>query len=288
MNRSPVVIVLLLAAGATLVSCSEPKSTSLSISDDAVKSYSSTRAILDPSTGSITLPLDKYAMSWSDLNLVASANDKLIDSCLRTSSFTNPLLSLNRSTRVVPEDRRYGPWSPALATRWGYGSPADDVASRGDTLLASQSQMWQSAQEQCYRSTKLLPSLSYSDSKASGAKSLIAVGAQGAGEAAVYAASQPAWTSARSKWWDCLRKNGIEPRTGANEWVPNGAGDGESAVRTAITDVMCKSQTGLVATLSNLEARYQRAYEAKNEAALSAQRAKVDSELQKAKQILGV
>ena len=283
---------LILLAGALvavplLSSCASAPTASappLSVDVSKVESYSSTMALLDPVAGTIALPLDAYAMNDDDLILVETANDHLMDDCLKKSGFRNPLLDVDRRQGVRIADRRYGVWTDAEA-RYGYDLPPNPTADKLSELLQKQSQAWSDAQGKCYTKSAPLPILTLTVADAN--KTVVALGARGATEAFVYASGTKEWKKARQDWWDCMSGQGLTPRTGPEDWGPVIPADAEAALRTASIDVACKRKVDLVQRLANIEARYQAAFVAENQAALNTERGRVDQVLNKAKEIVG-
>lgn len=275
-------LTVMLLAGCASTSIPEPNQ--LSVDDSQIAHYESVIALLDRDTGTITLPLDAYAMSRDEAILIEMANDQLMDDCLQHYGLRNPLLRVDRRQAVRYADRRYGVWTDA-EVRYGYELPPNPLGDTISGLLSQQSQQWSDVQAKCYTESDPLPLLTLS---AAGAlDSVIAVGARGAIEAYVYAAGTPEWKQARKDWWDCMSSNGLTPRTGATQWGPEIPASQEAALRAANIDVACKREVDLVQRLANLEARYQAAFVSENQAALVAQRNKVEEVLNRAREIVG-
>jgi len=278
--------VLILAALAACTGAPPPAGApvTLSLSTSDVAPYAGAHAELDPAKGFIVEPLDAYAMSFADTRLIESANDVLIDRCMRKAGYANVLTRLDRSREHQAENRRFGIWSPQLAAAYGYGLPPR--SDEGDDLLAAQSAAWGEVWKNCYRTTETLPALRYDSADAFAQDSVIAVGERGYNEADRYASEAPDWTRARHDWWSCLEKEGLTPRKGVEEWSPVVPSDPEAAIRTATIDVACKQQVDFIPRMTDLETSYQAAYIAKHEAALETQRAAVRKVVQHAKAIL--
>lgn len=258
-----------------------------SLDDDTVGQFSSVIALLDRELGSITLPLDSYAMNRAEATQIEIANDILLDRCLRESGLRNPYLGkIDRTESPLIADRRFGPWTSSV-NQYGYELPPNPVADQIGNILVAQDQQYSDAEARCFEDTEFLPLLTYDDSQANADESPISLGARGVVEAYGYAQASPDWQAARTDWWDCMRDQGVTPRTGPTDWAPEIPADPEAAIRTAAIDVGCKDRVDLVQRLSNLEARYQAAFESEHLGALQAQRQEVEGLLETAASILG-
>ncbi len=286
-KRAPYLIAVPLIV-AMLTGCTSASPTSsdeLSVDESELSQYRSVVALLDPQSGTITLPLDAFFMSDDERRLIETANDQLMDNCLQRYGFQNPLLGLDRRLGVVGfADRRYGVWSDEVL-RYGYDIPPSPVGDQITAALIAQSKEWGDAEAKCYTESDPLPILT--SGAVDAPDTVIALGARGVTEAYVYAASTPEWKQARQDWWACLSREGLTPRTGPTEWTPDIPTDAEAALRVANIDMACKTEVNLVQRLADLEARYQAAFAADNQAALVAQRGKVEEVLEQAGEIVG-
>ncbi|MEJ1230713.1 MAG: hypothetical protein WDM88_09150 [Galbitalea sp.] len=114
----------------------------LSISSSTITKYSSVHATLSYTAGTITLPLDSYEMGWHDQTLIESANDILMDRCLRKSGYSNPLVNLDRESASEPMDRSFGVWVEASVAANGYNVPTNEVDEQAIALVANESTGW--------------------------------------------------------------------------------------------------------------------------------------------------
>lgn len=145
---------------------------------------------------------------------------------------------------------------------------------------------WSNQLNACYGSTEQLPLL-VSGIVDADASRIIAVSSRGESEAYLAATGDAQWKAAREEWWDCLRDEGLVPQTGDADWGPPVPTELEEQIRVAIIDASCKEETDLVQRLGDVEARFQAAFIASEEAALREQRDEVDVVLREARAIVG-
>lgn len=178
-------------------------------------------------------------------------------------------------------DREYGLWNTEFVKQFGYfsaPSPAEQVLNEDS---ANGGQSWADALDSC----SAQPPVELRDLIPSNEETTKSLVARIRTEAYNAASSDPAWQSARELWWGCLRKAGLDPRTGAGEWNTRQAYDllmtvggqgqpanSEELIRVAYAEAKCNDETGMAQTLGNLEAAYQPPLIDRNQAALNSEK----------------
>lgn len=283
--------VAVLAFSALLASCSQSGTASApSVSPDT-----SAKAVFDADTGTVTMPLDAYDPSeqTKDAAVTGTAGQLAIAQCMKAKGLEYPVD--DRSVSFVPtEARPYGVWDVKLAAREGYNL-TNDKASKADKRIEklSQDQAWSGAVGECQSSTaseraKFGPSDEELNS------SLVT---RLKNEAFDLASAQPQWSQGIEAWRSCLKQKGLTPRTGAGEWsskegldlISQMPPDGEPSprkeeeIRVATLEAQCNESTHLSVTLGDLQAGYEAALIAQNQAALNDVKSKNQSFVEAAK-----
>ncbi len=248
--------------------------------------FADARAVLDRTAQRIELPLDRYLMSDSEMRIVEHANAILIDECMEDAGFDYPAADGDWAAIAPTSERPYGLWSVESASQYGYDLPADPALEAISASGAYMTPDWSSELNACYGSTEQLPLL-VSGIVDADASRITAASSRGESEAYLAATADPQWKAAREEWWDCLRDEGLVPQTGDADWGPPVPAEREEQIRVAIIDASCKEETDLVQRLGDVEARFQAAFIASEEAALREQRDEVDVVLREARAIVG-
>lgn len=253
-------VIAVAASAALLTSCSAPD----------IASYENIRARLDVDTATIRFPLDDYSLSGTDALRLEHANEILLSRCLAQRGFDDPRATLDVKDLVVAPDRRYGIWTTAQAETRGYAlptSPADDAITEQER---AQPQAWWDASTQCIASTEQLPvvePLAHTDE--------MRVVDDGIVRASDEAKADEHWKAARQKWVDCIAADDLTPQSSTSLVPTLPADDDEAQRKIALIDVRCKTSTGVVQTMADIEARYQQAYIDEHADELNSVRARV-------------
>jgi hypothetical protein len=244
--------------------------------------YASVRAKLDPAAGTIQLPLDQYAMSARESDVVQHANALLVKGCMAKSGLEYPRATENWDTKAVPQDRRYGLWSMDMAQKFGYDLPEDSRSKAIDKIEATLPDSWWTAWNQCIdQKVKQLPLMGELEN----AGHLSPVDS-GIVEAHNELVASSTYSKVWSSWSDCITKAGLLPEKDKGVMAPQLPKSVESQARAAVIDVGCKQKINAIQTLADIEAKYQMAYIDQNESALVAYRSKADTVLVHARQII--
>ncbi|QHC65956.1 hypothetical protein GSU68_04740 [Rathayibacter sp. VKM Ac-2759] len=240
--------------------------------DIDISGYSDVHAVLDRSEESIVYPIDAFFISRDDLGRVTRANDLLWDDCMREGGRTYPPASFDLTHSVDAPDTPFGIWDPDGAARHGYAlDPSLDAeleAANAAMVAASQADPgWDAALEACLESVDRLPELGRDFAWETPQVSELPQSIRN--DATSLAMADERWEPARQAWTDCLVARGLALQTDVESpWAPQVPEDPEAAIRTAVLDVQCKEETGLVETLSSLHAQYQAALIDRHRAAL--------------------
>ncbi|MFC5931850.1 hypothetical protein D6T64_04360 [Cryobacterium melibiosiphilum] len=238
-----------------------------------VDSYSSVRAVLSEQSEAIGLPLDDYLMTSSDESAAQAANFILMNACMEESGLEYELGKIDWSDVGGLPDRRYGLWSADNAARYGYNIPTDAAVADAYATVdeKSEDETYYNSSMNCVQSIDAVPIIRADYEGDANVTNLTEVATRGVSEAQQYAREQSEWDAAIDEWHQCATDAGLTVDASGDEevWTPRlPATDEESRVKIAVVDVACKSQVQLIQRLSDLEARYQAAYIAENEARL--------------------
>ncbi len=252
--------------------------TACSPADSKVPDGTST-AKLDPSIGSISLPLDDYSVTKEQFLLIDRANNLLLEDCVTAAG--QPMVPAE-TTAAIGDDRRFGIWVPEFAEKYGY-DPVPELTKIGyasgvqDTTKES-IETFEGCKEKMSQELLpvLLPNLAGTSSPVQ----------KGLDESKSQAAASSDWKQAREDWFECQEANGLKPRRADNQWGPELPDDREGQIRIASQDVACKTEVRLVQRLGDVLARFQSEYIGKNHAALIAEQKKRDEVLAKADQVV--
>lgn len=254
--------------------------TGCSVSSSAsVEPNQSAHARLDPDTGEILTPLSDYDLidTNRDIETLNHALRIYIRACMEQLDLPYSVAAVTDEDRIV-DDRPYGIWYEPNARVYGFGL----APSLSDTVLnqdrAAGGQAWSEAEQKCSAKAEgdadLMTFMPTNEELNTSIVPTIRT------EAYQLASADPKWQKAREKWWNCLRKAGLDPQTGAADWgteqdVPTSVGSdgqvewGEEAIQVAFTQAECNNSTGLTQALADLEASYQVPLIEKNQSALN-------------------
>jgi len=238
-----------------------------------ISGYADVRAELDVEAETIRYPIDAFFLAPEQLATVAHANDLLWDACMEEGGRSYPPAAFDMSASLHRQDTYYGIWSPDRAARLGYSfdasaAEAADAAAQAMMAADQDDSGWGPAFDACVETVERLPLIGR-DIALDEDQEVFDLPQAVRDDAKMLASRSPRWDEARAEWSDCLTAKGLllqEDET--SPWAPEVPEDPEAAIRTAVLDVQCKEETGLVETLSSLEAQYQAALIDQNRAAL--------------------
>lgn len=239
----------------------------------------SVTAKLDQATGQIITPLSEYDLTDSDVD-IALINQAVRVWTARCMSEAGYRYSATMAEVAISDDREYGIWFEPNARiyGWGYAPSSVDATVQEEAMAGGQE--WQDAERECGERAgedpvlaEILPSQQeQTDSMVPNLRT----------EAYRLASSDPEWQEAREVWWECLRAEGLEPLSGAQDWLSaqskaslEAAGGEptpeqlEEQIVLASIEARCNNETGLTQRLGDLVASYQAPLIEKNQAALN-------------------
>lgn len=229
-------------------------------------------AVVDPVSGTIELPLDRYGMTDTERRTLEYAFDVVVSECMAARGFEYAVI--DRREIQVKSDWRYGVWVESEVAKYGYGFPTDPATAELEKLNSAEYPPgWHDANTECGHE---------------GASVVIAEPLTTEQQAFNYydvvMASDQAEDVVR-EWKDCLDDQGVTPPN--DGWMPPEAEDAptEQQIAIALVDVRCKDDVDLVERLADLEADAQQATLDEREAEFAEQRAAIDEALQAAQQL---
>lgn len=231
----------------------------------SIAEYDSVTAVLDPTAGTVQLPLDRYQLSESaNSALMNDALNVLASDCLVEAGYA-PLNAPRTQPGGPVEDRLFGRWSVSLAEKYGTDPDPRERSSLIDT--SAQGAEYTEKYQHCYDAAKekigdhldalTAPGIAYKISY----NAYEAVLKDSAGKAAV------------EKSLGCMEDKGItvQRENGAGPSDDYRTQPSEEQLRVATLAARCRMDTGAIQTLYDLDARYQSAYIAQYEAQLTSQ-----------------
>lgn len=269
MKISAPATVLALLGGLLLTACA----------DDTVTPDPSATARLDRENGIVVLPLDEYATSPADEDVMTRARLAILRSCLQPKGHNGVAPP---ESAAYAEQRPYGLWLPERAAHNGFAlEPREDAAD-----LVPPPGGWSNEADPAFNAA-------YEECQPKVMDQMLAVSGPPVGAGSVagsltldarsLAAGDPRWEAAREEWKQCLRDRGLTPRDGEGAWSSREAvdlldrqGDPDTAkreeIRIAVIEADCNEQKNLTQRLGDVEAGYQAALMKGKEAALEEQK----------------
>ncbi|WP_344207396.1 hypothetical protein [Microbacterium mitrae] len=235
------------------------------------------QAQLDPVAGTAQLPLDAYSASFAEDNIVDYAIDLKLAKCAQEEGV--PLQAIDRRTfspRVGY--RTFGIWVLDEAAKYGYDvrpRTADEqkilesntaVAGTEDTI------------ERCLNeAVDSFPRVQQVETLA------------GRGEIESYdlTMSDAEAKAIIADWNSCVEEEGLSLVEGATLQPNTEGASTEQVLEIAIIDVQCKQKLNVVQQLADIQASYQTVFITENQAALNAERAKIDETIAIAEAYIG-
>lgn len=241
--------------------------------------FGDVKAELNYEDGTVTYPLDEYALTGNDARLVDSANAVLIERCMAQSGLDFP--RANAEWRSIPPtpDRMFGLWSPRIAESYGYDLPPRDEAL--SELEAAKPESWWDAYRSCHDSAELLPAMA----PLTGDPNNPSPVDRGYRESFQNTRGSSAFEDAKNAWIDCIAEQGLSAEDGPIlvPVLPEGR---EQQLRVAIVDVGCKESLGTMQQIADVMAQYQAAYIDAHEGELAEFRQQAVDALNAAKEVL--
>lgn len=253
-DRGRSVVALAFTALLLLSGCSTPN----------VEGFRDVRALIDQDSGTITLPLDAYALNARQQVVIEHANALLVAQCMEEQNLPYPRADEEwDNLRPFPE-RRFGLWLRNQAEISGYDVPLDEGTKQIDALEQSYPDEWWEAAFVCLDITEQMPLMG---TEVNG--ETISVAARGTLEASDAAMRDPAWAEALEPWASCLAERGIATYDAVTA-VPQLPDDLEAQARIALIDVECKESNGTIQALADVMSQHQAVYVAQHENELNA------------------
>jgi hypothetical protein len=260
---------LVAATALTLTACGAPDLTS----------YDDVRAQLNYADGTVTYPLDDYALNAAEALDVERANAVLVHGCMVDFGLDFPRAD-DEWWRFPPTpDRLFGLWSPEVAELYGYGLPPRDEELA--ELEAAQPESWWNTYRGCLESTDQLPILT----ALRGDPNNPSVVDRGWRESVTNTQGSAALQELKAEWVECIAEEGLVAVEGPL-LVPELPESVEEQLRIALVDVTCKESLGTMQRLADVLAQYQAAYIDGHESELNDYRDRALAVLDEARQVL--
>jgi len=256
------------------------------------------RAVFDERTGEIRFPIDDYSLisTLADDDLFTTAFNIDLGRCMRAKGFIFRADQVPKpSAEDHTADRRYGLWDVEEAKRLGLSVPNPPFSQVFEDDHVAGGEKWEAAVENCQANPSPDFAGVFPTNKELAGDTLPN---RIANDASTWAREQPEWNAAREAWWACLRKDGLTPETSSQSWsvseskaIPRGEDgvalpDNPQSIRIAYSQARCNVETGMARTLGNLEASYQAALIAKNQAALNVLKTEKTERLKRARDFI--
>lgn len=102
----------------------------------SIEEFSDVHAKLQPETGSVSLPLDEYAVNDDFSFQVTLTHAKAVaaNACMEKKGYQNPYAAIDWDSIVARENRMYGPWDVTTAQTYGFGLDPSRGTPKLDTL----------------------------------------------------------------------------------------------------------------------------------------------------------
>lgn len=220
-------------------------------------------AVLNLQTGEIDMPLDEYdiAARWADDALLEQALRVAALPCMEAHGHSYTAAHVQADPASSVGDRTYGIWNVEHAQKYGYGAGANPVntAEAADQAAAPDPEQWSNDRYACFTEAKQQIAHIYPVDYLTKSEVVGRIGS----DAYALAQKDPQWQAARDEYAACLTEHGLVAATGPGRWgstAPEAPGfdwESEEAMRVAITEAQCNTDTQLTQRLGNLEAAYQ-------------------------------
>jgi hypothetical protein len=238
------------------------------------------RAEVNPDSGSISLPLDRFMLTEPEQYEIFAAQGLAFDSCVAEAGV--PVEPRGSSTVGATASRRYGVWFRPEAERYGYGLPDSlmpdagaaveaDAEAPTDAEMAVYEQCNGSDDVQRFESTRIRAGFDYAEETT------------GLTDRAL---SSDDAQDVFSEWKSCLAESGLTVDETRSPWAIAGTSlePTESNIRAALMDIACKERTDYIQRLADIEAAMQAPIVEEHLAELQDMRAEYDDMLDDARQ----
>lgn len=210
----------------------------------------------------LTLPLDEYLLTTTDLDVLSQGRDSLMQRCLaRLGAPYTP--KTRESIKIETNERRYGLADPELAKEHGYHMPGGEKPAeeyppslipliRGETATHNGTPVPEGgcageAQRELHEA-ELQKGLSTPQKINM--------------ESYVKSQKDPAVTKASEEWSHCMSESGHkypDPLSAINDQEFRGATPSPHEKEVALADVLCKRRVNLIGVWADTESTYQQA-----------------------------
>ncbi|MDR1214910.1 MAG: hypothetical protein LBK54_12655 [Propionibacteriaceae bacterium] len=240
-------------------------------------------ALLDWKSATITLPIDRYGMSLSEMLMVEAAGGLEFARCVwQTDDY--PPAAVEEAVRYIGSTPmanhwRYGSWDADYMARHGYEGVLDDPLM----LLVGQSR----EQNQVCLERMRGMGLALLSSEHIGDSSGAPLG-RGSWQSYEQTMADPAFLSLLERWRNCVGQAGyaIETDSPANAVKKDHAWSEEQMLRANLVEAECADSMGYTQQVADIEAAYQLEYIRQHEAELVRAKQEADERLATATRIL--
>lgn len=290
-SRRAIQLTFALAATSLLVSCSTKDPSANVVNEIPVAARGAT---LDVSTETITWPLDRYALSVAEMDTVYYAQDLLTRNCARAKGVDLPVVPRGLSVPATnprgtvlgggERNRTWGPWNPEWAAKWGEKQPPPSAQSQALMELNSSPTEREDVRAACFAADDV-QSLQEGLDEAMAQDTVVG---RAFGTAVGQAEKDSRSLKAAADWAQCMNQGGVPIKgDGLGVFFETGGEElsEEDGIARALIDTGCKEKVSLVQRMADIEAAYQLQYIEKHQSALTAERAKTDEIVNRAKAI---
>ncbi|WP_157553434.1 hypothetical protein [Jiangella gansuensis] len=283
---------LLLAMGACAGSQGDDD---VAVPADPAPAARAANSVASPPAGTLVLPLDAYAFSAAEDQVLGQAAEAAVIACFEARGFDAADAHPLPFTRAVADDasarheRRYSVTDPDVAARHGYHPPdTTDVreefyASHTEPELAALVGSGDGAPDGCLHQAEAATTAGDEAALRAGEELVSEVQA----DAWHGAMADPRVVEAFRAWSACMAEAGYryDAPMDANDdptWWRTDTASAEE-IATATADVACKESTGLIPVWSEVEAEYQAELIAQHQDRFDAYRARLDEQVAQAR-----
>lgn len=222
----------------------------------SIDEYRHVTATLDFDEGTAELPIDAYSkQNPRHQTKLAHALAVRTDSCLVRRGFSGIADQQDWSPYAKEDDRGYGLWSIALASRYGLDWPPDrgpgalalDTTSLGVEFNQAYGECWAEARDTLAPEVAFFNELNIDRRISNRAAELTLLHEDG--------------QAAKTAWRGCMEADGVvlDDESGSPSAQYRDQ-DKEAQIRVAVIQAECAVSTGAIQTLFDLHARYEAAY----------------------------
>lgn len=239
------------------------------------------KAELDPENMQITFPVQKYGMTWRDVQRVEYANEILADQCMKRKGVSNPKLQYARPASAPFPDWTFGYWNANFTAQYGLGE-ALIVKNPGAAKIESSDALYRTYSSCLTRDA--LPILDHLQISADEPPTVVFTAFHSSYNDTL---TDPRAKTIRADWSKCVQNAGVSPahdNTMAldikDSWTA------EQLFVAVTASATCADSQQTVQKLANIAAGYQDQYIGKHEAQFVEIQKKRDRILKKVDQII--